>query len=158
MENHIVIRTVIPILFLIVIGYISKRRGILNPGEERVLSTFIYRFALPAQFIINISEITFTQETRKFIFAGISPLILLVITYTLLFFIFKLSKNHLFLLILSTVFGSHAFFGIPFITFAFPTLLGEHLATLSADSMVMETITTISDVISVAVSLIYMKK
>jgi len=44
-------------------------------------------------------------------------------------------------LILSTIFGSLAFFGIPFVTFAFPTALAKRLATLSAAFIAVVSVT-----------------
>jgi len=135
MDNNVVIRTIIPILLLIGMGFLSRKMGFLKSGDERVLSAYIYYFALPALFFVNMVETNFTEETLRFIFAGIIPIFIVLITYTLLYRIFRFSKNTLYLLILSTVFGSLAFFGIPFIMFAFPTTQGEHLATLSAASI-----------------------
>ena len=53
--NDIVIRTVLPILLLVAAGFISRRLGILKEGDERVLSAYVYYFALPALFFIDIS-------------------------------------------------------------------------------------------------------
>jgi hypothetical protein len=52
------------------------------------------------------------------------------------------------LLIVTTVFGSYAFFGIPFIIFAFPTSKGEQLATLAASSI---------SIVSVVISLVVLE-
>ncbi|MEM2341604.1 MAG: hypothetical protein QXI67_03065 [Candidatus Bathyarchaeia archaeon] len=38
----------------------------------------------------------------------------------MLYLVVRFSRNTLYLLVLSTVFGSFVFFGIPFSTFAFP--------------------------------------
>ena len=135
MDNNVVIRTVIPILLLIGMGFLSRKMGFLKSGDERVLSAYVYYFALPALFFVNMVETSFTEETLRFMFAGIIPILIVFAIYILLYLIFRFSKNTLYLLILSTVFGSLAFFGIPFIMFAFPTTQGEHLATLSAASI-----------------------
>jgi len=135
MDNNVVIRTVIPILLLMGMGFFSRRMGFLKSGDERVLSAYVYYFALPALFFVNMVETNFTKETLRFMFAGIIPVIVVLTIYTFLYLMFRFSKNTLYLLILSTIFGSLAFFGIPFITFAFPTRQGEHLATLSAASI-----------------------
>jgi hypothetical protein len=126
------IGTAIPILFLIIIGFLSRKVGILKQGDERVLSAYVYFFALPALFFIDLSETSFAAETFTFIFLGITPILIVVAIYILLYIIFRFSKNTLYLLTLSTVFGSLAFFGIPFITFAFPSQQSKHLATLAA--------------------------
>jgi predicted permease len=126
------IGTTVPILLLMGIGFLSRKFGVLKLGDERVLSAYVYFFALPALFFIDLSETSFIAETLSFIFAGITPIFVVVAIYVLLYAIFRFSKNTLYLLTLSTVFGSLAFFGIPFVTFAFPSQQSEHLATLAA--------------------------
>ena len=126
------IGTAVPILFLIGTGFLSRKIGILKQGDERVLSVYVYFFALPSLFFIDLSETSFVAETLLFIFAGIFPIFVVVAVYVLLYAIFRFSKNTLYLITLSTVFGSLAFFGIPFITFAFPSQQSEHLSTLAA--------------------------
>ncbi len=126
------IGTAVPILFLIGTGFLSRKVGILKMGDERVLSAYVYFFALPALFFIDLSETSFVAETVSFIFAGITPIFLVVAIYVLLYALFRFSKNTLYLITLSTVFGSLAFFGIPFISFAFPSQQSEQLATLAA--------------------------
>ena len=97
-----------------------------------MLNGYVYFFALPALFFIDIAEIRFTHDILRFVLAGVSPILIALITYTLLYLIFRLSRDTFYLLTLSTVFGSLGFFGIPFVMFAFPTAEGEHLAILSA--------------------------
>jgi predicted permease len=133
--TNALIGTAIPILLLIGTGFLSRKLGLLKSGDERVLSAYVYYFALPALFFVDLAETSFVGETLSFIFAGIIPVVGVVAVYVLLFFLFRFSRNTLFLLILSTVFGSLAFFGIPFITFAFPSEQSERLATLAAASI-----------------------
>ena len=144
MTDNVVIRTVFPILFLIGLGFFSRKMGFLKSGDERVLSAYVYFFALPALFFVDLSETVFVGETLSFIFAGIIPIFGAVAFFVLFYFIFRFSRNTLYLLILSTVFGSLAFFGIPFITFAFPSVQSERLATLAAASI---------GIVSIAVSI-----
>jgi len=133
MDNNIVIRTIVPILLLIGIGFFSRKVGILKSGDERVFSAYVYYFAPPALFIVDLAGIDFTTQNLTFVFAGIIPIIIVSGIYAFLYLILRFSKNTLYLLILSTVFGSLTFFGIPFIMFAFPTQ--DNLATLSAASI-----------------------
>jgi len=139
--NNIVVRTTFPILLLIGTGFLSRRMEILKSGDERVLSAYVYYFALPALFFVNMAETDFTEETLRFIFAGIIPVILVLVIYIAAYFILRFPQDRLYQLILSTVFGSLAFFGIPFITFAFPTEQGELLAALSAASISIVSVT-----------------
>jgi len=137
--SNVVMQTIIPIFLLIGIGFLSRKIKILKSGDERVLSAYVYYFALPALFFVNMAEIDFNSEVLRFMLAGITPIPIVLTIYTILFFIFRLSKNTFYLLILSTIFGSLAFFGIPFITLAFPAR--EHLATLAAASISVVSVT-----------------
>ena len=149
--DNVVIKTIIPIILLMGTGFLARNRGILKSGDERVLSAYVYYFALPALFFVNMAETVFTsRETLRFILAGIIPVLVALMIYLAIYFIFSFSKDTLYLLVLSTVFGSLAFFGIPFIMFAFPTRQGEHLAILSAASISM-----ISVIISIMVLELY---
>ncbi|MBW2334314.1 MAG: AEC family transporter [Deltaproteobacteria bacterium] len=133
--DYIAVRTILPIFILIGMGLVSRKTGVLQSGDERVLSSYVYYFALPALLFINLAETTFTRETLQFMLAGVIPVLIVIPFYWLMRVIWRFSKNTLYLLILSTVFGSTAFFGIPFIMFAFPTYQGEHLAILSVVSI-----------------------
>ncbi len=137
---EITIRTIVPILLLIGTGLLSRRLKILKSGDERVLSAYVYYFALPALFFINMAETKFTEETLRFMLAAAIPIFVALAIYIILYFAFRFSKNTLYLLILSTVFGSLAFFGIPFITFAFPQQ-GESIATLASVSISILSVT-----------------
>jgi predicted permease len=126
------IGTAVPILLLMGIGFLSRKFGVLKQGDERVLSAYVYFFALPALFLVDMAETTFVAETVTFIFAGIIPIFVVTAIYALLYVVFRFSRNTFYLLTLSTIFGSLAFFGIPFVTFAFPSEQTEQLATLAA--------------------------
>ena len=68
------IGTAVPILLLMGTGFLSRKLGILKSGDERVLSAYVYYFALPALFIVDMAETTFVGETLVSIFAGILPI------------------------------------------------------------------------------------
>ena len=140
MEN-VIIRTIVPILLLMGAGFLSRKTGILKAGDERVLSAYIYYFALPALFLVTMVETSFTSDILAFMLAGILPVFVVLAVYALLYVVFRFSRNTFYLLILTTIFGSLAFFGIPFIRFAFP-VEGERLATLAAAFIAMVSVTT----------------
>jgi malonate transporter len=145
--DNIVIRTAAPILFLMGAGFLSRRMSILKPGDERVLSAYLYYFALPALFFVNIAEASFTPEILVFMLGGIIPILTVMMVYSLLYITSRVSRDAFYLLTLSTIFGSLAFFGIPFVTFAFP-VVGERLATLSSAFIAM---------VSVSMSLVFLE-
>lgn len=142
--NNIFIKTTVPIFLLIGAALFSRKMGFLKSGDERVFSAYLYYFALPALFFINLAEKELTEQTLIFFLAGIIPIFIALVVHIFLYLIFRFSRDTLYLLILSTVFGSLALFGIPFISFAFPEK-GEPLATLAA---------ALISIVSVAISII----
>lgn len=150
MTDNAFVRTIIPIALLIGAGFLSRKMGFLKRGDERVLSAYLYYFALPALFLVNMAELDFNEEVIRYMAAGVTPVFVALILLVTLYFILRFSKNTLYLLIISTIFGSLAFFGIPFIMFAFPTREAEHLATLAS-----ATISTVIVIISITVLELY---
>jgi len=145
MEFNIALRTLTPIFLFMGLGFLSRKIGILKSGDERILSAYVYYFALPALFLVDLSKVIFNEENLRFVAIGIIPILAALAIYTIIYFAIRLSRDAFYLLVLSTVFGSLAFFGIPFIMFAFPSE-GEYLATLSAS-----TISIISVPVSIAI-------
>jgi predicted permease len=141
MNSNIAIRTIVPILLLMALGFFSRKFGILKSGDERVLNAYVYYFALPALFLVDLAEIDFTMENLTFALAGIIPVILIIVIYTIFYIVFRFPKDTLYLLVPSTTFGSYAFFGIPFIIFAFPTDEALRLATLASATISLISVT-----------------
>jgi malonate transporter len=135
------LRTIAPILLLIGTGAASRRLRILKSDDARVLSAYVYYFALPALLLVNIAETQFNSETLRFMAAGITPVLIVLILYLIVSRIFRLSKETTYVLTLSTIFGSWGFFGIPFVMFTFPTPEAEKLATLSLVSIAVVSVT-----------------
>ena len=140
MENT-ALRTIIPILLLAGAGFMSRRMGILKPGDARVLSAYVYWFALPALLLANIAETRFNAETLRFMAAGVTPVLIVFLAFMLMAKILSFTRNTTYLLTLSTIFGSWGFFGIPFVMFAFPTREAEKLAILSLVSIAVVSVT-----------------
>jgi predicted permease len=46
-------KTTIPIFLLMGAGFLSRKTGILKSGNERVLSAYVFYFALPVLFLLN---------------------------------------------------------------------------------------------------------
>jgi malonate transporter len=90
---------------------------------------------MPALSLVNLAETEFSAETFQFMLAGILPVLGVLLLYLLSAHVFRLPRQTLYLWILSSVFGSFAFFGVPFISFAIPTPQGERLALLSVASI-----------------------
>jgi hypothetical protein len=127
---------IIPLILLMGLGYLSRKGGILKKGDERVLSAYVYYFALPSLFFVTLSQTAFSAQNIKFIWVGILPLLFFLGVYVLIYFLSPRSSEIIYLLIVSTTFGSYAFFGIPFIAFTFPEQ-GEEIATFAASFLSM---------------------
>lgn len=129
MDLDVAFRTVTPILVLIGLGYLSRKTNILKSGDERVLNAYIYFFALPSLFLIDLSETAFTRDKLSLITAGVLPIVTSMVILCTGYSLKLYSGDKFSLLTIATIFGSTAFFGIPFVVFAFPE--AEELATLS---------------------------
>ncbi len=144
MDLGIAFRTITPILTLIGLGYLSRRLKILRQGDERVLNAYVYFFALPSFFLVGLSETSFTEGDVGFVAAGVLPILISVAMLVVGHSLKAYSSETFSLLLIATIFGSTAFFGIPFVVFAFPA--AEGLAALSS-----ATIAIVSVPISIAV-------
>ncbi|MFO7850226.1 MAG: AEC family transporter [Spirochaetia bacterium] len=122
----------LPMIILISLGYLSRKTAVLREGDERVFSSYVYYFALPGLFITNLSRIPINADTLLFILWAIVPILLAIVILLLLSVIFKIDRGVLSLIIVCTVFGSLVFFGIPYITFTFPSEEAERLASFIA--------------------------
>jgi malonate transporter len=135
------LRTIVPIMLLVGVGFASRKLGILKQGDQRVLSAYVYYWALPALLLANIADTRFNAETLRFMAAGITPVLIVFFFFYIISKIFPVSRNTRYLMTLSTIFGSWGFFGIPFVMFAFPTREAEKLAILSLVSIAVVSVT-----------------
>ena len=132
--DAVALRTVVPIALLVGAGVASRATGVLREGDARVLNAYLYWFALPALFVANISEMVLDRGNARFVLACVLPVLGAAVILALLARAFRLARGTFVLLTVSTVFGSLAFFGIPFVIFAFPGRDAERLAALAAAS------------------------
>jgi len=132
---EVLLRSLIPILLLTLVGFFTRAINIFRQGDERVFAAYVFYLALPALFFVNMSELVIQRSTVIYMIATAMPPIVLTILYFLICLIFRVKKEHFYFLIFSTVFGSYAFFGIPFMLFAFPGLKPEALSVLSSASI-----------------------
>ena len=119
------------IFVLVGLGFLARKLRLLRAGDERVLNALVYYFALPAFLLLELAQATYSWEILRFVLAGGGPLFLLVLLLGLLRLL-RLSRENFYLLSVSTVFGSLAFFGIPFIEYA---VGGEEALKLAALSV-----------------------
>ena len=137
------LRTVVPIALLVGAGVAARATGVLRAGDARVLNAYVYWFALPALFVVDISGMSLDPANARFLLAGVVPVVAGALLLGALARLLGLSRGAFALVAVSTVFGSLAFFGIPFVMFAFPGREAERLAALgaAATSLVAVTLT-----------------
>ncbi len=109
------IAATVPILVLVGVGYLSRALGLLRDGDERALNGYVYWLALPALFMLDLAQAPLTVEALRFMAIGVLPVlgaggVILALR--------PIPRDLRYLLAVTTVFGSLAFFGIPFAEFA----------------------------------------
>ena len=130
--DAVALRTVVPIALLVGAGVLARATGVLREGDARVLNAYVYWFALPALFVTNIAEMSLDRGNARFVLACVLPVLGAAVVLAVLSRVFGLARGTFVLVAVSTVFGSLAFFGIPFVMFAFPGPDAERLAALGA--------------------------
>ncbi|MDI6851941.1 MAG: AEC family transporter, partial [bacterium] len=108
-----------------------------------VFNAYIYYVALPAFIFLELSYLPLTSETLKVIAVVTLPIVLVLALYWLFTKFLKFERRFFIILSLSTVFGSTAFFGIPYVTFSYPQKESLQLAALVASISGIVGLTTV---------------
>lgn len=114
MEIVSVAFSLVTLAFIMVLGIVSRVFKVFSSSDAKVLSNFVYSFALPSLFLMKISSLDLTQVDWMVFFYIFLPLLALGL-FLLMLHLFKIINKETFVLFsLSIVFGSYAFFGVPF--------------------------------------------
>lgn len=108
------------ILLVALLGMLSRKTGIFARGHVKIISSFVYYFALPALFFVSISNTDLFSIDYKGAAGSILPIFIILFALYVLKLFKAISKDNFILLSLSVCFGSNAFFGVAF----FETLSG----------------------------------
>ena len=103
------------IAILIAAGFLSRRLGILRSGDERVLNGYVYYFALPAYFLLGLADTALDADLSRFLVVGVAPIVAFISALWLIRLAFRLRRDPFYLIAVASVFGSLAFFGLPFV-------------------------------------------
>ncbi len=125
-------RTVIPIFLLAGAGWLARATGVAGPEMPRVLNAYLYWFALPALFTVDLSRARLGLPDLAFLASCVLPLLIAIAAVGVAVSAARLPRRPAVLVAVATIFGSLAFFGIPFVIFAYPGTDTERLATLAA--------------------------
>ncbi|MEO0274856.1 MAG: AEC family transporter [candidate division WOR-3 bacterium] len=124
--------TSLKIAFIVLLAFIFRFLKVFNEGDEKILNAYVYYVALPAFLLLELNRLILDKVTFKIsgvIFLSILAILLLFLIFQL---IFGFEKRWFNILSLSTVFGSTAFFGIPFVSFAYSDSTSLQLTALVA--------------------------
>jgi predicted permease len=131
-EAAVATRTLVPIALLVGAGLLSRATGVLREGDPRVLNAYLYWFALPALFVADLSRMRLGRADLPFLAACVLPLAIAAAGVGAAAALLRLTRKAAALVLVSTEFGSLAFFGIPFVIFAYPGSEARTLGTLAA--------------------------
>ena len=135
MSMQVAARTITPIFSLMTLGYLSRLRGALREGDERVFSSYLYYFGLPALITVDLAETALTREAVGLMALNLAPMALVLVALTSAHLVFRFEGETFYLLVIVASFGSLGFYGLPFVSFALPSIEAERLATLSVASI-----------------------
>ena len=135
MTLALILQTTVPLFALIFLGFLARQRGVLEEGDERVFSSYLYYIGLPALLIIDLSEILFTGETLRYMALNLVPLLIVGAVVVLVGYLTRLERGLWFLSIIVASFGNLGFYGLAFVRFAYDSLEAERLAALSVSSI-----------------------
>ena len=96
------------------VGIISRKTNIFKADDAKVLSGFVYHFGLPALFLVKIARFDATALEASLVWGSLLPPLIVLLSLILLRLLRVISKDLLAILGITVVFGSNAFFGVPF--------------------------------------------
>lgn len=126
------ISTSLQILLIIAIAFYFRRIRVFKEGDEKIFNAYIYYVALPSFIFVELNQIPLNSTSLRYALSAIFPILLLLIFYLIIGKVFRLENKYFYILSVSTVFGSTAFFGIPFISFIYNDLESMKLTALIA--------------------------
>ena len=109
-----VLNSLFVIFVIVLLGILSRKMNIFAKEHIKIISAFIYYFALPALFFVQVSEMDVFSLNYLALLISILPIIVILIILYLLKAFHLISKDNFILLSLSTCLSSHAFFGVAF--------------------------------------------
>ncbi len=109
MQVSVFILSLTTLAMIILAGWVSRKAGVL------------YHFGLPALFFIKLANLDLSGVDPWLLIGSLLPLIILFAIIWIMWLSRFLSKDGMALLGISVLFGSNAFFGIPF----FESVYGE---------------------------------
>lgn len=115
-----ILNSLIVIIIVALLGMLSRKMRIFSSEQIKIISSFVYYFALPSLFFVSLSNTDLLSIDYNVALGSILPIFILLLALYALKSFNVVSKDNFILLSLSICFGSNAFFGVAF----FETLYG----------------------------------
>lgn len=109
-----ILESLMVILIIALLGMLSRRARIFSKDHIKVISSFVYYFALPSLFFVSLSNTDLRSIDSQIAVGSLFPIVLILLLLYLLKGLKIVSKDNYLLLSLSICFGSNAFFGVAF--------------------------------------------
>ncbi|MBS1250962.1 MAG: hypothetical protein MAG431_02561 [Chloroflexi bacterium] len=115
-----VLKSLLTILILVLLGIASRKANIFAKEHVKTLSSFVYYFALPALFFVELMNLDLFSLDYHVIVGTLLPILVVLLVLFALKALGWIAKDQFILLSLVMSLGSYAFFGVAF----FETLHG----------------------------------
>jgi len=122
-----ILESLIVILIVALLGMLSRKTRIFSSEHIKIISSFVYYFALPSLFFISISNTDLLTIDYQVALGSLLPIAIVLFALYVLKLFKIVSKDKFILLSLSISFGSYSFFGLAL----FETLYGGKWLPLS---------------------------
>ena len=120
MENILfALNAVLPLILLVMLGYLLKRCKFLNSEFLQVANKFCFYVALPVLLFKNLYDSTLTNMPWKLIIFTVSAIIIIFLLATLYAILFVKDKKQKGVMIQAIMRSNYAFIGIPLATSLF---------------------------------------
>jgi len=109
-----ILESLFVILIVALLGILSRKSGIFERQHIKILSSFVYYFALPCLFFTALSNIDLGAINYQVALGSLLPIAFILVGLYLLKLFQVISKEKFILLSLAVCFGSNSFYGVAF--------------------------------------------
>ncbi len=91
--EHIILYAIVPIIVVMLAGYISGKKGVFNGDDSKKFNKVVLDYALPAALFVSIVQAT-REDLAKDIKLTIVSLIGIMACFMLVYFVFRMFKKN----------------------------------------------------------------
>ncbi|MDE5982642.1 MAG: DUF819 family protein, partial [Duncaniella sp.] len=91
--EHIILYAIVPIIVVMLAGYISGKKGIFTGDDAKKFNKFVLDYALPAALFVSIADASREMLVKDIKLSIISAVGIMVI-FMLVYFVFRMFKSN----------------------------------------------------------------